>query len=199
MFEESMAEYTGSKYAVAVDNCTNAIKICCKHLKVKEVNIPYNTYVSVAQSILQAGGSVKFRKEEWSGIYQLNPYPIYDAAKRLTSDMYIPSTLMCLSFGIKKPLHIGKGGMILTDDKSSYESLKRLRWSGRTEGLSYFNDLIEDDGYNSYFTPEWAARGLMLLSVYPTTAPDQKEAPDYRDIREFNFIQKKHERINQDR
>ena len=187
MFEENMAEYTGAPYALACDNCTNALKMCCNHYKVDTVTIPNRTYVSVAQSILQAGGTLRFRDEKWKGIYKLEPYPIYDAAKRLTSNMYISGSLMCLSFGIKKPLHIGKGGMILTDDKDALASLKRLRWSGRTEGLSYFEDPIEEEGYNSYFTPEWAARGMMLLSVYPKEAPDQIEDPDYRDISEFSF------------
>lgn len=189
MFEENMAEYTGAPYAVSCDNCTNAIKMCCAYYKVQEVSIPKRTYVSVAQSIMQSGGKVVFREEKWKGIYQLKPYPIYDAAKRLTSNMYIPGSLMCLSFGIKKPLHIGKGGMILTDDKNAHEALKRLRWSGRTEGVSYFKDPIVDEGYNAYITPEWAARGLMLLGVYPHDAEDQIEDPDYRDLTEFTIFQ----------
>ena len=53
------------------------------------------------------------RKEtnDWKGIYQLTPFPIYDSAKRLTSNMYIPGSIMCLSYHIKKPLKIGKGGI----------------------------------------------------------------------------------------
>ena len=68
---------------------------------------------------MQAGGDVIFneRENDWSGIYQLKPYPIYDSAKRLTSNMYIPGSYMCLSFHIKKTLKIGKGGMVLTDDE----------------------------------------------------------------------------------
>ena len=116
MFEENIAEYTGAPYAVSCDNCTNALKMCCEYYGVDEVTIPKRTYLSVPQSIIQAGGKVKFEDLKWKGIYQLKPYPIYDAAKRLTSGMYKEGTLMCLSFGIKKPLKLGKGGMILTDD-----------------------------------------------------------------------------------
>ena len=32
-FEEEVAHYTGAKYAVAVDNCTNAIRMCCEYLQ----------------------------------------------------------------------------------------------------------------------------------------------------------------------
>ena len=94
MFEENMAEYTGAKYAVSCDNCTNAIRMCCDYLKVDEVTIPKRTYISVPQSIKQSGGKLVFEDTKWKGIYQLKPYPIYDAAKRLTSGMYIKDTLL---------------------------------------------------------------------------------------------------------
>ena len=47
MFEEEVAKYTGSKFAVSVDSCTNAIFLCCKYLSVEEVTIPSKTYLSV--------------------------------------------------------------------------------------------------------------------------------------------------------
>ena len=125
MFEETIADYTGAPYAVSTDNCTDALLICCEYLNVEEVTIPSRTYLSVPQSIMHAGGTVKFRDYLWNGIYQLEPYPIWDAAKRLTSDMYIPGSFMCLSFHIKKHLKIGKGGIILTDNKDALEWLKK--------------------------------------------------------------------------
>ena len=188
MFEENVAEYTGAPYAVSCDNCTNAIKMSCEFHNVKEVTIPKKTYISVAQSIVQARGKVKFEDLKWKGIYQLKPYPIYDAAKRLTSNMYKKGTLMCLSFGIKKPLKLGKGGMILTDDKEAYDFLKKMRWSGRSEDVNYDIDQPSFMGYNSYITPEWAAWGMMMLSVYPEHAEDQIEEPDYRDLTTFNIF-----------
>ncbi len=117
MFEETVAEYTGAKYAVAVDSCTNALFLCCKAVSAYEITPPAKTYLSVPMSCIHAGASVKFEDIDWEGMYQLKPYPIYDAAKRFTSNMYIPGTHMCLSFHIKKHPKIGKGGMILTDDE----------------------------------------------------------------------------------
>jgi dTDP-4-amino-4,6-dideoxygalactose transaminase len=190
-FEEEVAHYTGAKYAVAVDNCTNAIRMCCEYLNVKEVTIPSKTYLSVPQSIMQAGGSVKLEELEWQGIYQLKPYPIYDAAKRFTSEMYIKGTLMCLSFGIKKNLKLGKGGMILTDDAGAVEALKKLRWSGRNESTPMSEDEVASMGYNAYITPEWAARGLMLLSVYPESQFDQHEEGGYPDLSQYGFVKSK--------
>ena len=67
MFEEEVAHYAGSPYAVSVNSCTNAIFLCCKYLKVQEVTIPKNTYLSVPQSIMQAGGDVNFEYIKWEG------------------------------------------------------------------------------------------------------------------------------------
>jgi len=187
MFEETMADYTGAPYAISVNNCTNALLLCCEYLKVKEVTIPNRTYLSVPQSIMHAEGTVKFRDYRWRGIYQLEPYPIYDAAKRLTSNMYIPGSYMCLSFHIKKHLKIGKGGMILTDDENAVEWFKKGRYEGRGE-VMYHEDNIKINGWNAYMTPEQAARGLMLMQNYPEHNEDLSEEPFYRDLREFEIF-----------
>jgi dTDP-4-amino-4,6-dideoxygalactose transaminase len=78
MFEETVADYTGAPFAVSTDNCTDAILLCCEYLNVTDVTIPSKTYLSVPQSIMHAGGTVKFKDYKWKGIYQLEPYPITD-------------------------------------------------------------------------------------------------------------------------
>ena len=189
-FEEEIAHYTGAPYAVATDSCTNAVFLACKHLNVSghTITVPKRTYLSIPQSIRQAGGILQFEDLDWQGIYQLKPFPIYDAAKRLTSDMYIPGSLMCLSFHFKKHLKIGKGGMILTDDVGALEHIKRMRYEGRTENISYHEDIIDEEGWNMYMTPEQAARGLVLLTDHPQNSPDLIEDPPYRDVTEFNLF-----------
>lgn len=179
MFEEEVAEYTGSPYAISVDSCTNAIFLCCKYLNVKEVTIPKKTYLSVPQSIIHAGGKVKFQDVEWEGIYQLEPYSLYDSAKRFTSNMYIPNTFMCLSFHIKKHLKIGKGGMVLTDNKDAVEWFKKVRYEGRSE-TKYIDDDIQMIGWNMYMTPVEAAQGLMLMQNFPSFNADLTE--EYKDL-----------------
>jgi dTDP-4-amino-4,6-dideoxygalactose transaminase len=193
MFEEEVAKYTGSKFAVSVDSCTNAIFLCCKYLSVEEVTIPSKTYLSVPMSIMHAGAEVIFDKSEeansWSGIYQLKPYPIYDSAKRLTSDMYIDGMFMCLSFHIKKHLSIGKGGMILTDNEAAYKWLKRARYEGRSEKY-YKEDEIDMLGWNMYMTPQQASHGLALMQNYPDNVEDIGEDNGYRDLLEFKVFEK---------
>ena len=191
MFEEEVADYTGSKYAVSVDSCTNALFLCCKYLNVSDVTIPSKTYLSVPQSIIHSGGNVIFDKREstnnWTGIYQLKPYEIYDSAKRFTSNMYIPNTFMCLSFHIKKHLKISKGGMILTDDLEAVKWFKKARYEGRSEKL-YHEDDIDMLGWNIYMTPQQASHGLSLMQNMVKDNPDLDENNGYRDLTEFSIF-----------
>lgn len=179
MFEEELAEYTGAPYAVALDNCTDALFLCCMFMKVQEVTIPKKTYLSVPQAIMSAGGKVSFEELTWSGIYQLKPYPIYDAARRFTSGMYIPGSFMCLSFHPKKMLKMRKGGMILTDNFEAYSWFKKARHEGRDE-IPYSQDNIRFIGWNMYMTPPDAADGLWLMSAMSQHNDDSAE--DYSDL-----------------
>ena len=187
MFEEEVAEYTGAPYAISVDSCTNALFLCCKYLNVTQVTIPKHTYLSVPMSIIHSGAQVVFEDRDWSGMYKLEPYPIFDAAKRFTSDMYIPGSMMCLSFHIKKLLPLGKGGMILTDNKFAAEWFKKARYEGRSE-KNYHEDDVEMLGWNMYMTPQQASHGLALMQNYPEHVKDLGENDGYRDLTELSIF-----------
>ena len=191
MFEEEIATLTGAPYAISVDSCTNALFLICKYNNVKEVTIPSKTYLSVPQSIIHAGGTVTFDKRKetnnWKGIYQLKPYPIYDAAKRLRKDMYIKGTFMGLSFHIKKLLPIWKGGIILTDNAEAADWFKKARYEGRSEKF-YKEDDITFNGWNMYMTPQQAAHGLSVLQTLPDDLDDQGEVNGYRELTEFTVF-----------
>ena len=122
-----------------------------------------------------------FADKKWSGTYQLEPYPLIDSAKRLTSEMYQEGSYMCLSFHIKKTLSIGKGGMILTDDVDAVEWFKKARYEGRSE-KKYDEDNIQMLGWNMYMTPQQAAHGLALMQNYPLYVPDLGENGGYKDL-----------------
>jgi dTDP-4-amino-4,6-dideoxygalactose transaminase len=196
MFEESVAEYTGAKYAISVDSCTNALFLCLRYFHETQVHprtihVPSKTYLSVPQSVIHAGFEPIFdtSKDLWHGIYKLDPLPIYDAAKRFTSDMYIDGSYMCLSFHIKKQLQLGKGGMILCDDEKAVKWFKQARYEGRNEKL-YHEDDIKMLGWNMYMTPQVAAHGLALMQNYPLNVPDLGEENGYRDLTEFTVFKK---------
>jgi dTDP-4-amino-4,6-dideoxygalactose transaminase len=170
-FEDALSRYTGAPYAVAVDNCSNALfmALYCEGVDGLEITIPACTYPSVPCSIIWAGGIVQFQKSDTNmlkGAYPLKPVGVWDSALRFTSDMYLPGTHMCLSFtGPHKHLKLGKGGAILTDDYQAYLWFKRARYSGRRE-CSYHDDNFDMLGWNFYMLPEIAARGLLLMEQF---------------------------------
>ena len=188
-FEQMVAKYAGSKYAVSVDNCTNAMFLCLKYLNAKgTITIPAKTYVSVPQTIIHAGCDLKFENIEWTGTYQLNPYPIVDGATRFTKDMYISGTYQCLSFHIKKILNIGKGGMILTDDPEAARWFKVARYEGRHIDMPYDKDEIEMLGWNMYMPPEQAARGIQIFKDLPEKNKDCGGSWKYHDVSNLNVF-----------
>ena len=188
-FESQLSDYTGAPYVVCVDSSTDALFLCCYRLKVDVVTIPKHTYLSVPMSVIHSGGKVEFEDLEWSGIYQLKPYSIWDSAKRMKRNMYIKGSYMTLSFHIQKHIPIGKGGAILCDNKDDYEWFKKARYEGRSE-VSYHEDDIEFCGWNMYMTPQEAVRGMELLRGLPDDSDDLVENPPYRDLTTFKVFKK---------
>ena len=193
-FEAALCEYTGAKYAVTVNSCTMALLLACAvHKQVlcavggytrfppDTITIPKRTYVSVPMSIIHAGYKVSFRDEEWMGKYRLDPFNIYDSARRFTSGMFIPNQMQCISFHWSKILGIQQGGAILHDNSYANEWLRRARFDGRREGISPKNDNFDMIGWHCYISPEIAAEGLMRLSLLPK---DNADLPndDYPDL-----------------
>jgi dTDP-4-amino-4,6-dideoxygalactose transaminase len=191
-FEKRIAEFAGSKYAVAVESGTAAIFLSCVYKKVQEVEIPKNTYPSVPCSIIHAGGTVKFTDETWEGTYELKPYGIVDGALRFRRNMYTGG-LHCLSFHIKKLLPIGRGGMILTDDAEAAEWFKLARFDGR-HPVPLQQDSFSMLGWNMYLAPDQAARGIQLFELTKTQElPDLKvEEQGYPDLSKYAIYRSEH-------
>jgi len=191
-FEQEMAQFCGSPYAVAVESCSAAIFLCCLYAKVKDIPlvvIPKFTYPSVPCSIINANSRVGFRDIEWQfqGYYQLFPTNIIDSAKRIARGKYIEGSLTCLSFHSKKVLPIGRGGMILTDDKDASTLFKYMRFDGRGQ-CPLNNDVLHGVGWNMYMTPEQAARGLELMQFLKD---NNISPPDpYQDLSKYDFYTK---------
>ena len=198
-FEEELCKYTGAKYAVALDNMSNALflalyyeKNVVKRLDHDFIKIPSRTYPSVPCEIIHAGLKVEFEKVEGKtikGAYQLQPSRVVDSALRFTADMYIPDTHMCISFtGPYKHFKLSKGGAILTDNKDAYRWFKRARYSGRRE-CSYFEDNLDMLGWNFYMMPELATRGLLLMNQFYDRQGNKKHNEDltlpYPDLSKF--------------
>lgn len=201
-FERALCEYTGAPFAVATTSCTMALLLAVAwefrldtrlrgHLIKEqirpEVQIPKCTYVSVPMSIMHAGGCPVFRDEQWSGEYQLKPLPVWDAARRFTSGMYVPGRMQCVSFHAAKILGDTQGGAILHDNADADAWLRRARFDGRTPGVAPKEDTFDMIGWHAYLSPDVAARLLFHLSVLPKHNADLPwdEYPDLSTWRIF--------------
>jgi dTDP-4-amino-4,6-dideoxygalactose transaminase len=187
-FEARVAEFAGSRFAVATNTCTSALFLCMKYASRNcpgaEVILPARTFVSVPMAAIQAGLRIKFSDYAWSGTYNLSPFAITDGALRFKKGMY-QGGLHCLSFHARKLLNIGEGGMVLTDDKDAAQWLRKARYSGRG-GPTYRVEDIDMIGWQMYMTPEKAARGLHLMD-YVEDWPDQVVGyPDLRQVKAFH-------------
>ena len=198
-FEERLADYTGSRFAVTVDNMSNGLFLSLYYEHIVKnrtedvITIPNRTYPSVPCEIIHAGLKVKFRKVKGKtikGAYQLDGSNVWDSALTFTADMYKPNTHMCVSFtGPYKHFKLSKGGAILTDDPTAYRWFKRARYSGR-RAVSYHEDNLDMLGWNFYMMPELAARGLLLMGQFYEVGTGKKKVNEdlelsYPDLSKF--------------
>lgn len=190
-FELALAEYTGAPYAIMTDCCTHAIEMCLRHDKIKECTFTPFTYLSVPMTMHKLGIKYDYfpdslaHRQQWIGEYKFEGTRIWDSARRLEKGMYRPGAIQCLSFGHGKPLHLGRGGAILLDDKAAYDALILQRYDGRDLNISPWVEQREFQvGYHYKPTPEEATQGLALLQglkAFPAK-PEFVQYPDLRTI-----------------
>ena len=200
-FEQQLADYTGAKYAVTVDNMSNGLFLALYYenhvknsIKDKTVTCPSRTYPSVPCEIIHAGLKIQWKPvsgETLTGAYQLEGSNVWDAALSFTADMFVPGSHMCVSFtGPYKHFKLSKGGAILTDDEEAYRWFKRARYSGRNE-CSYHEDEFDMLGWNFYMMPELAARGVLLMGQFYNQDGTKKHQEDltlpYPDLSKFKI------------
>lgn len=184
-FENAIAKFYGAPYAVAVDCCTHAIELCLRYKKVKKMTIPKHTYLSIAFLGDKIGIEWDWKEDNWKNYYYIGGTNIIDAAVLWKKNSYIPDTLMCLSFQFQKHLNLGRGGMILADDKNDRDNLKRMSYDGRDSGVPWREQNIDSIGYHYYMTPETAKLGLEKLPNVIKTKPRIWVLEDWPDLSEM--------------
>ena len=190
-FEQALAEFTGAPYVVMTDCCTHAIEMCLRYDKITECAFTPYTYLSVPMTMHKLGIKYSYfpdslpHRQQWVGEYKFELTRIWDSARRLEPNMYRLGQMQCLSFGHTKPLHIGRGGAILLDDRKAYDALIRMRYDGRDLNISPWQDQKEFTvGYHYKPTPEEAMQGIALLEGLKEhcPAPIKVWYPDLRNI-----------------
>lgn len=183
-FENRIADWFGSPYAVAVDCCTHGIELCIRYQKLSYINVPKRTYISVPFLAKKLNITLNWKDENWKDYYKINEHfkPIYDAAVLWKKNSYIPGSFMCISFQFQKHLSLGRGGIILCDTKEDYLNLKKMVYDGRQPDIPWRDQDISSMGYHYYMTPEIAQKGLDKLNEAINTKPRQWTVTDWPDV-----------------
>lgn len=182
-FERLVGGYFNAPYAISVDSCTHAIELCLIYQKIKKkIGIPKNTYISIPMTAHKLKIKWRWLDSKWENYYFLKNTNIIDAAVFWKKNGYIKNTFMCLSFQYKKHINIGKGGMILTDDKFAYEELLKMSYDGRERYLEWRKQNIKSIGYHYYLTPESAANGIKIFKKKSKLKPKIWRYTDYPDL-----------------
>lgn len=181
-FENIIADYFGAPYAVAVDCCTHAIELCLRLQNIKKTNCPKRTYLSVPMTLEKLSLDWQWTEEEWKEYYYLTETNIVDAAVLWKEDSYISGTQMCLSFQFHKHLGLGRGGMILLDNKADRDQLVRMSYDGRDRDVLWVEQKINTMGYHYYMIPETASAGMEKFNVVKDIPPKEIGYNDYPDL-----------------
>ena len=187
-FETKVANFFGSRYAIAVDSCTHGIELCLRYTGFSKITVPTRTYISIPFLSNKLNIDMEWSEDEWQDYYYLGNTNIIDAAVLWKKDSYIPKTYMCLSFQFQKHLSLGRGGMILLDDKESYTTLKKMSYDGRIPTVPWRNQNIDTIGYHYYMTPETAQLGIDKFDEAVSKTPRQWVWTDWPDLRNMEVF-----------
>lgn len=187
-FEIMLQDFTGAPFAVVTDCCTHALEIALRiQSPQKTLRFPARTYLSVVMLMHKLSIQYQLTDASWFPCYQLENSNIWDCARWFEPRMYQPGTTQCISFNRGKPLAIGKGGAILTDNADLAKRANRMRYDGR-DIFAYKNWIEQQDfevGFHYYLRPEECVKGMQLLAnrEITTQTPDLFRYPDCRQIR----------------
>ena len=180
-FEEKIAEFFGSKYAIAVDCCTHGIELCLRYTKASRIMVPTRTYLSIPFLAEKLNIKSVWRDYIWKDYYYLTD-KVIDAAVLWKKDSYIPNTFMSISFQYQKHLSLGRGGIILTDNEEAAIQLKKMSYDGRLPNIPWRDQNINTVGYHYYMSPETAQLGLNIIDEKIKSTPRQWVVSDWPDL-----------------
>ena len=188
-FEEEVAKFFGAPYAIAVDSCTHGVELALRYTNVDYIRVPNRTYLSIPFLANKLSIDLFWKDENWTDYYYLTNQVI-DAAVLWKPNSYIPKTFMGISFQYQKHLSLGRGGVILTDNKEAATQLKKMSYDGRLPNIPWREQNIDTIGYHYYMTPETAQKGLDKLSEATQTIPRQWVITDWPDLTQMKIFKK---------
>lgn len=188
-FEKKLAEFFGAPYAIAVDSCTHGIELCLRYTDAKGIVCPKHTYLSIPFLANKLNIDLTWKDEEWVDYYYITEN-VVDAAVLWKKNSYIPNTFMGISFQYQKHLTLGRGGVILTDNKEAAIQLKKMSYDGRLPNIPWREQDIDTMGYHYYMTPETAKLGLDTIENKINSTPRQWVVSDWPDLTKMKIFKK---------
>jgi dTDP-4-amino-4,6-dideoxygalactose transaminase len=189
-FENEIANFYGSPYAVATDSCTHGVELCLRYTGANEIEVPKRTYLSIPFLAHKLNIGLKWKDENWVDYYYITD-KVIDSAVLWEKNSYVPGTFMSISFQFQKHLSLGRGGMILTDNLEAAIQLKKMSYDGRSPDVPWREQNIETVGYHYYMTPEIAKLGLDKIQNAIDTKPRKWVYTDWPDLTEMKIFNKK--------
>ena len=198
-FEQGMCAFTGSRYALAVNNGTSALLAACTAAGIQygeDVVTTPMTFAATANAIEMSGGCATFQDidDTWNiSNYQaevtipvdfagrpvdmdtINATVIIEDACHALGAMYkgrhvgATADMTCYSFHPVKAITTGEGGMVTTNSEVYYDRLRTFRDHGRVNGL------VEEPGLNLRMDEMSAALGISQLRKLPRFLDRRKE------------------------
>lgn len=188
-FENKIADFFGAPFAIAVDSCTHGVELALRLTHADTIFVPNRTYLSIPFLADKLRINRLWRDEQWVDYYYITERVI-DAAVLWKPKSYIPGTFMGISFQYQKHLSLGRGGVILCDNRDDAKELKKMSYDGRLPNIPWREQNIQTRGYHYYMTPETAQLGLDKLQQAIETTPRQWVVTDWPDLTEMDIFKK---------
>jgi len=174
VFEQTIADYVGAKYAVSFNSATSAIFLTLLG-KNTIINVPSMIPPVVLNAIITSGNKYNFSDDiNWVGdsylLHDFGDYKIVDSAQKLETNQFKkecePNDLMIFSFYPTKPVGSYDGGMIVSDDLEKINHLKEMTLNGMSFAKNNWERTIKFPGYKMYMNSIQCDIALRNFKVY---------------------------------
>lgn len=156
--EDSICEYVGARYGIALNSATNAIFLSLLNKNIN-ISIPSIIPPVVLNAIKTSNNDYNFIDNiEWVGdsyiLHTFKDYKIVDSAQKIEPQQFInecnDNDLMIFSFYPTKPIGGCDGGMIVSNDKEKINYIREMCLNGMTFSSNNWERKNKYIGYKMY-------------------------------------------------
>jgi dTDP-4-amino-4,6-dideoxygalactose transaminase len=174
VFEDSIKEFVGAKYAVTFNSATSAIFLSLLYKNIK-LKVPSMIPPVVLNAIITSGNEYEFVDNiDWVGdsytLHDFGDWKIVDSAQKLEKGQFIKecsdNDLMVFSFYPTKPIGTFDGGMIVSNDINKINHLKEMALNGMSYSVNNWERKIKFPGYKMYMNSFQADIALRNFKLY---------------------------------